>query len=358
MVEKGNGYIAFVLSSLKFGGGERVALNLAHAFRERGIKVVFLLMSREGEFLPEALQYFNVVDLRCDRTWKLPGKLATFLRKEKPDALISSFWKLNLCACLSRVARPSVRLLLWEHSPPSKSANSPTWLYGITASIFYRISTKIIAVSTGVYDDIASITFGLRYKLKVIFNPVLPPPVSLKITKNTDLRRIIWVGRMDYPKNPALMLEVFMRLPKDEGYSLDFIGDGPLKQVLEERVVKNELEGIVRFHSFQPNPYLWMAKADILVLTSDREGLPTVLIEALYCGLRIVSTDCGTGVRDVLLDNHYGTIVPVGNVEELTSAIIAISKKPYNIEEQIIDNQKFLPKIAAERFIDIIYVSR
>ena len=344
--------VAFILSSLKFGGGERVALNLAHAFKERGLCVSFLLMSYEGEFLPEALRHFNVVNLSCDRTWKLPGKLAAYLWKEQPEALISSFWKLNLCACLARLAYPPVRILLWEHSPPSRSSNSPTWLYAITASLFYRVSTKVIAVSTGVYDDILSITLGLRSKLTVIFNPVLPPTDLVPTKKDRiNSRRIVWIGRMDGPKNPTLMLDAFVMLPRDEGYSLDFVGDGPLKQVLEQQVLEYGLEDVVCFHGFQSNPYHWMAEADVLALTSDREGLPTVLIEALYCGLRIVSTDCGRGVQDVLRDSRYGIIVPVGDAGALARAIVEVLDRPYNTDNQSNIIHNFIPKVVAERFI-------
>lgn len=343
--------VAFLLSSLRFGGGERVALNLAHAFKARGIDVTFLLMRHEGEFLAEATEHFNVVDLRCDRTWKLPAKLAFYLLRERPDALISSFWKLNLCACLVRIACPNVRLLVWEHSPPSRSANSPTWLYAITASILYQLATKVIAVSAGVRDDVASITIGLGRKLVVIFNPIPPPKVVPGKSAEDNAHRIVWVGRFDYPKNPQLMVEAFARLPKGRGYTLTFVGDGPLRTVLEKMVDELGLRNVVHFLGFKPNPYDWMAKADLLVLTSDREGLGNVLVEALHSGLHVLSTDCGAGIHDVLLDNCYGTIVPVGNADALAHAIVDLLNKPRNIALQIEGAQRFMPYRIAAQFL-------
>lgn len=344
--------VAFVLSSLKFGGGERVALNLAHAFKAKGLRVDFVLMSHEGEFLAEAKQHFNVVDLRCDRTWKLPGKLAVYLRREHPDALIASFWKLNLCACLARAAYPSMRLLLWEHSPPSKSANSPTWLYAATSSLLYPIATKVIAVSNGVLEDIERITFGLRDKLQVIFNPI-PAPSGFEsgAIKQSGNHRIVWVGRLDTPKNPKLMLEAFAKLPSALGCTLDFIGDGPLRHALVQRTKELGLQERVRFQGFQSNPYAWMMQSDLLALSSDREGFGNVLVEALYCGLPVVSTDCGGGIHDVLQDGRFGTIVPTDNPTALAHAIANSLASPCVAADQTEGARRFMPDVIANQFL-------
>ena len=345
--------IGFVLSSLKFGGAERVALNLAHEFKSRGFRVTFLLLSYEGEYLGEAVKHFTVFDLSCDRTWKLPLKLISYLRREQPGILISSFWKLNVCACVARIFYQKFRLLLWEHSPPTRGKNSSTILYAISASILYRLARNVIAVSSGVWNDIDSNTFGLRNKLKVIFNPVQNPSIFL----GNDLvlktkRRIVWVGRLDYSKNPGLMLDAFLILSKSQGFTLDFIGDGPQRLNLEKKVLDYDLAGVVRFHGFQPNPYPLMMQAEILALTSDCEGLPTVLIEALYLGLRVVSTDSGDGIHDILLDNVYGTIVQVSNPEAFAHALSESLNRPFDSTLQILAARRFSPDIVAEQFLD------
>ena len=355
MKKVSNYSVAFVLSSLKFGGGERVALNLAHAFKDRGLQVSILLMSYEGEFLNEACSHFNVVDLCCDRTWKLPVKLAAYLRREQPDALISSFWKLNLSACLARMLYPKVRLLLWEHAPPSTIKDSPLWLYSLSATLLYPACTKIIAVSTEVYNNIAHVTVGLRSKLQVIFNPIpVSPKTDISIRANGSSHRIIWVGRMDDGKNPYLMLEAFARLPKEQEYFLDFVGDGPVRLSLENRTRVLGLQSRVRFLGFQTNPYAWMAESDLLVLTSEYEGLPSVLIEALHCGISVISTNCGGGIHDILLDNQYGTIIPKGNSSILSEAIVDILKKPYEPEKQRDGGRRFLPSLIAEQFLEVL----
>lgn len=344
-------HIAFLLPSLKFGGGERVALNLAHAFKLQGVRVDFLLMSLEGEFLNEAQINFRVIDLDCGRTWRLPCKLMVYLWRERPNGLISSFWKLNLCACLARLVYPWVRLALWEHSPPSLSRNSPTVLYSITTSILYVLATRVVAVSSGVESDIRRITIGMGERLKVIFNAITPPKDQNNRISSKERQTVIWVGRLDTPKNPQLILDAFAKLPKDHNIILNIIGDGPLKHLMTKHAEDLGLSNMVRFLGFQPNPYNHMQEANLLVLTSDREGLPTVLVEALYCGLPIVSTDCGGGIRDILLDSVYGKIVPIGDADIIANAILQTLNNPPDSQNQIQAAQRFKPNLIAEQFL-------
>jgi len=344
--------IALLLPSLKFGGAERVALNLAKALKEAGAQVDFLLMSKEGEFLSEAESNFNVVDLKCNKTYKLPGKLLAYFIKRRPNVLLSSFWKLNLCSCLARMLFPTVRLLLWEHSPPSKSKNSPKWIYAVTASVIYQFSNKVVAVSTGVYKDIDKWTIGLRRKLLVIFNPITPPdPQLLAQHRAAQTKQIIWVGRLDDPKNPGLLLEAFALVQEACNTNLMFVGDGSLRCVLEQRSKELGLDERVKFLGFQANPYESIAVSDLLVLSSDREGLGNVIIEAMYCGLRVVSTDCGEGVHDILINNRYGTIVPIKDKYALARAIEFELKTPHSAESQIAGAQRFLPQVIAQQFM-------
>ena len=348
--------IAILLSSLKFGGAERVALNLATALKAEGTQIDFLLMSLEGEFLAEAERHFNVLDLQCNKTYKLPGRLLAYLAGNKPDALISSFWKLNLCACLARLLHPTCKLILWEHSPPSRSRNSPTWLYAITASLIYQLSTRVVAVSTGVFKDIDRITLGLHRKLCVIFNPIIPPPAYLLSQHRHHLgKRVIWVGRLDGPKNPGLMLDAFALVAKASDVSLAIVGDGHLRSQLEEKCKALGLEQRVRFLGYLPDPYVEIGSSDLLVLSSDREGFGNVIVEAMLCGLRVVSTDCGEGVHEILLDDRYGTIVPQHDAFALARAIENELLIPHDAQEQIAGAQRFLPQVIAHQFMAAIF---
>ncbi len=347
------GRIAFLLSSLKFGGGERVVLNLAIALKNKGYSIDILLMSFEGEFLSEAQKQFNVIDLQCRRTWQLPHSVLIYLVRVQPIVLISSFWKLNLCACIARSLWPKTQLLVWEHSPPSRSKNSPTALYAVTSSLLYRFAKNVVTVSTGVAKDVRRITFGLDKKIIIIYNAIIPPK-NIIVTRQSGGLRIVWVGRFDKPKNPGLMLEAFALLPRTREYVLDMVGDGPLRQTLQAQVNLLGINDSVNFHGFIANPYECMAQANLLVVSSDSEGLGNVLIEALFMGLRTVSTDCGQGIHDILQDNRYGTIVPTGNSVALAQAIQKELSENHNEDYQKRGAIRFEPRYIAQEFLKVL----
>ena len=306
--------------------------------------------------LAEAESNFTVVDLACDKTYKLPGRLFVYLKKRRPDVFLSSFWKLNLCSCLAKALFPRLTLILWEHSPPSESKNSPKWLYATSASVVYQLANKVVVVSSGVYNDIDRWTVGLRQKLVVIYNPITPPdPHLLSQRRRTETKQIVWVGRLDEPKNPGLMLDAFARLPDACHATLAFVGDGRLRAELEQRCKSLGVEKRVKFLGFRPDPYECMAVSDLLVLSSDREGLANVIIEAMYCGLRVVSTDCGAGVHDILLDGRYGTIVPPKDKLALARAIETELKTPHAAQEQVNGAQRFLPSVVVQQFLAAMY---
>jgi glycosyltransferase involved in cell wall biosynthesis len=329
-----------------------VALGLAKALGDTGATVEFLLMSKEGELLSEAEKNFTVIDLKCDRTYKLPLRLLAHFIRRRPDVLISSYWKLNLCSCLARMLFPTVGLLLWEHSQPSRSPNSPKWLYAISASVLYRFANKVVAVSTAVYRDVDQWTRGLHGRLITIFNPIQPPePQLLLRRKPARVGQLIWVGRLDVRKNPALALEAFAIVSRACNATLVFVGDGPLRPELEQRCDALDLNTRVRFLGYLANPYEAIAASDLLLLSSDNEGLPSVIVEAMYCGLRVVSTDCGAGVSDILLENVYGTIVKSNDRFALAKGIETELNSQGSAQFQIDGAQRFLPHLAAQQFL-------
>jgi glycosyltransferase involved in cell wall biosynthesis len=117
------------------------------------------------------------------------------------------------------------------------------------------------------------------------------------------------------------LLKAYSKLPNRENYRLIIVGDGPL--ALPLKVVAQEL-GIseqVDFVGYDSNPYRYMSRADLFILSSKWEGLANVLIEAMACGCSVVSTDCPYGPREILEDGKYGVLVPVEGAQELTNAI-------------------------------------
>lgn len=351
------GRIGFVFSSLHFGGAERVALNLATALKAEGYDVEFVLMTAAGEFLAKAEEEFGIVDLRCDRTWKLPFKLARYLLRDRPTAVISSFWKLNICLAAARIISPSTAIALWEHSSPQVEGNSPTWLFAPTASILYRLATCIVTVSGNVADDIAKRSLGLRNKIVTIGNAIPAPAVQSLAGRNipNDTYDLVWVGRLALVKNPMLMVEACGILGEwNVKFRLRFIGDGQLRPELEARLAQLAIADRVSFTGFVSDPYPLIGASDLLVISSATEGLPTVAIEAMYLGINVVSTDCGRGVHDILGNGRFGSVVQNHSPEALARGIAARLEMP--IEPATLRNAaaRYEPRSIARQFLQAL----
>jgi glycosyltransferase involved in cell wall biosynthesis len=138
------------------------------------------------------------------------------------------------------------------------------------------------------------------------------------------------VGRLQQQKDYPTLLHAFAQVRQTRPVHLLILGEGKERAQLEELIKKLGLEDDVSMPGFVMNPYAYMARASMFVLSSRWEGLPTVLIEALCCGTPVVSTDCPSGPREILKDGQYGQLVPVGEANALAQAIASTldSKAP------------------------------
>lgn len=332
-----------------------MALNLASALKDEGYDIHFVLMQASGEFLAKAAASFTIIDLRCDRTWKLPGKLALYLWRYRPAAVVASFWKLNICLAAARFASPGTAIGLWEHSSPQVEGNSPTWLFAPTATILYRLATCVITVSRSVASDIIQRTAGLSGRIVTIANAIPAPVVDGPVRRSEQERELVWAGRLSKVKNPALMIEAFARLCSSGApYRLRMIGDGPLRAETERLAAVLGIAARVEFTGFTSDPYPLIAAADLLVMSSVTEGLPTVVIEALYLGINVVATDCGSGIHDILAEGQLGTVVANGDPVALARGIEARLAAPVDADVLRAAAQRYEPHAIARRFLSAL----
>jgi glycosyltransferase involved in cell wall biosynthesis len=134
---------------------------------------------------------------------------------------------------------------------------------------------------------------------------------------------IVSIGRLTSQKAFDVLIQAFSHVRRHRLARLLILGEGEQRQGLQALVRELGLEQDVSLCGFVPNPYPYMARAALFVLASRWEGLPTVLIEALYFGTPMVATDCPGGTREVLQDGQYGQLVPVDSPLALAEAIEA-----------------------------------
>ena len=358
--------IAILLPDLRGGGAERVMVNLAQEFARLGHRVELVLLRAEGEFLSEARATFSVVTLGVNRFRAVPWSLSRYLRKRKPDVLIANMWPLTAAAVSGRaLSRYRCWLVLVEHATLTNQYRS--WgrltrlMMGLSIAVTYRCADVVAAVSKGVANDTAGLARLPRERVVVVYNPVRKrPPASAKaLASVTSLwncvvgRRILTVGSLKDQKNHPLLLRAFAKISCPDN-KLMLLGQGDREPILRALAAELGISDRVIFAGFHADPSPFYATADLFVLSSDYEGLPTVLIEALSFGLPVVSTDCPSGPAEILDHGRYGTLVSVGDAAALACAMDEALSRPHDREALKRRARDFDPEKAAAAYLNLL----
>lgn len=333
--------IAFFLPSLVGGGAERVIANLAQGITERGLPVDLVVGAAEGDFLGQLPPAVRLVDLRASRVIFSLGPLAGYLRRERPRILISSLSHANVVSLwAARLALTGTPVVVTVHNTMSQSTPEQGGLKGglwpHLLRLFYPWAAGVVAVSRGAADDLAR-TSGLpRNRVQVIYNPVITPamlasarqPPSHPWFDPGEPPVILGVGRLTRQKDFPTLIHAFAALRRQQPGRLIILGEGEERPALEALVSELDLTADVALPGFRDDAMGYVARSALFVLSSRWEGLPTVLIEALAAGTRVVSTDCPSGPREILQEGRLGALVPVGDVAALTGAMVDALSRP------------------------------
>ena len=327
---------AFLLSNLAGGGAEKAVLKTAQALLARGHQVTLVLLEESDAYvLPAGLNCLRL-GKKASHGWLgkrlLARRLASCVRTLSPDLLVSTLPFADEVATLARLPRHccriantlSAEIARLQVSSPAKAARRLARyrsMYG---------QRPLIAVSEGVALDLQE-KLGLTAPITTIANPFDFTAIRQQAQQDATLPGVpfvVHVGRFSAQKRHDLLLDAWQRVESGHVLYLLSSPDPQLQAMIDVR----GLAGRVIIAGFQQNPYPWMAAADLLVLCSDHEGLPNVLIEALICGTPVVSTDCPSGPREILGTALPGALVPCGDVAALAAAIQSSLAKPPAIE--------------------------
>lgn len=339
--------IAIFMSSFCDGGAERVMLNLANGMAEAQLaEVDLLVVSSTGPRKQDVNPSVNLVDLGASRIVFSVWGLVRYVVRRKPEALISALNTLNVIAILAKLLarQRGTRFILTEHNTLSvtdKNAQlTRAKLLPFLVSVTYRFADGIVGVSHGVADDLATYARLDRHRIEVIYNPVITPSMQ-KMSEQLPVHR--WIGNVDIPvllgagrlseqKDFPNLLVAMVQILNQLDARLIILGDGEQKNDLIQLAEELGISDKVDFPGYQNNPYSFMSNVSVFVLSSRWEGLPTVLIEALHCGARLVSTDCPSGPREILRNGELGRLVPVADSGALAEAVIATLAEDTNVE--------------------------
>lgn len=337
--------IVFYTRQLHNGGVDRVIFNLAEEFLTRGITsaIVVDIDNVHSPFrglIPDGIGY-EVLDARGPIARLL--KFRRYIREARPGAVMcASFGFPNLYAVVVRwIAGVRFRLMLTEHCFPSVDAASPRpwhsryWFFAL-AHYLYPFADRIVAVSRGTALDLAKVIRIDPDGIACVYNPIISDALIAQSREPVDhpwfsdgrAPIVIAVGRLEPQKNFSLLIRAFAQVRAQRRARLVILGDGAQRDMLRALVTELGLDDDVALLGFVSNPHAYVAKAQLMVLSSDFESLANVVIEALAVGTPVVATDCPSGPAEALNGGECGTLVAVGDLPGMSAALLDALDKP------------------------------
>lgn len=323
--------ILIVVPSLMFGGGaEKVASALSLSLYSH-YEVSILTFFHHNEIYSFKGKYYTIGEgHHFSRFFTRYYKMQKIIKSVDPDIIITfmnktSFWVIPI----KYFTRINVPLIISMNTNPNSHYRKR--FYGkFLIRFLYPLKKidQIVPVSKELKKILVKKYKINAHKIKPIYNGFDIERIQkmakesvgeqLSIINEQNLIKFITIGRLSKEKGHKYLIKAFSKVVREIPNSrLFIIGEGPLKGVLMKLVKTHQLEKKIYLLGSIKNPYKYISKADIFVLSSLHEGLPTVLIEALACGLPIISTNCETGPKEILGNGRYGILTKVANSSDL-----------------------------------------
>lgn len=339
MKENGQYKILFVIPSLTGGGAERVLILLLKYLDRSRFKLVLVVFNSENAYQRDWSPDVPVICLnRKNRfdLFRVLWTLSRIIKRENPSLFFSFLTYTNCLAMLAHnLANSRVPLLLSEHTNPKRSLKNQKFkkIKKILIRNFYPKATGIIAVSQGVKEDLVNNYEVQQDKCFVIYNMVDIEKIKELTNKEVDhpwfeedIPIIITCGHLKAAKNYPLLLRAMSLVLKKGSARLLVLGEGEKRSPLEKYAKELGVSRDVTFLGFQSNPFRYISRATVFVLSSLWEGFGNVIIEAMACGAPVISTRCPYGPEEIITDGVNGLLVPVGDVNALAKAILRLLK--------------------------------
>jgi glycosyltransferase involved in cell wall biosynthesis len=333
--------IACFFSTSGHSGVDRAAKHLIPALARRGYPVDLLKVRRHGPHLDAIPDGVSVVDLGSRYTYACVPALVRYLRRERPAVMLSDKDRVNRTALLAAwVARVPTRLVFSSGTTISIDLATrgalERWVQRTSMGRLYPFAGQVIVTSAGVADDMARYTGLARERIRVVPSPVVPASLFTETLARPDHP---WLGRSEMPlilgagelcgrKDFETLLRAFARVRAQRPCRLMILGQGRARERLLALAAELGMAEDVALPGFVPEPYAFMAHADLFAFTSRWEGLGFVIIEALAVGTPVVATDCPSGPREILQDGRIGPLVPVGDAAALAAAMLQTLDAP------------------------------
>lgn len=352
--------IAFYISSLTAGGAERVISNLANEFAAKGYEVFMLTDTMEDKeyhrldgrvkriMIPKSEDKGRVSNAIGRIT-----KLRRAVKETQASVLVSFIGKSNIRAVLAtRLLKTKV--VVSVRSAPAREY--PTRLMQMLAKTLFRTADGVVFQTKEAQQFFSR---GIRRKSAVLMNPLHPDFMRARYT-GARRQEIVTVGRLHSVKNHEMLIAAFAAVAEDDpALTLHIYGDGDRRENLHSEIDRLHMQGRVVLEGDQEAVADRIEASRIFVLSSNVEGMPNALLEAMALGLACISTDCPCGgPRAVIRDGENGLLIPVGDTAALTQALRRVLSDP-KLEERLGVNasamkQELAPEKVNQMWMDYI----
>ena len=325
--------MALFLPTLGGGGIERLMPVLARGFADHGFETDLLVARAEGPFLDSVPDSVRLVDFHSRMTVSSLPRLIHYLKTERPDVLCAAGNAVIPALIASRLFRSRPLTIARQDTTLSEHLRNGGFKSRLALRLIQLLlptADAVVVASEGVADDLRRTVPRATRRIQIIPNPVFDKTICELASEPIDhpwfddgsFPVIVAVGRLAMEKDYPTLLRALTEVVRARPARLIVLGDGPELESLQSLTAELGLSEMVDYVGFVKNPYPYMARSDLFVLSSVYEGLPTALIEAMGCGTCVVSTDCPSGPREILGGGKWGQLVPVGDSSRLSRAIL------------------------------------
>lgn len=324
--------VAFLTIAFQRGGAERVISTLSCYLRSKSMLILYadgnLGYSFTGEVL--CLDGCQPSNSWLGRFLKRFIKLCLLLKNYRVKLLISFMPRPNLLAILLKCSGfYRGKLIINEVNVVSQRPIGFITRWCIAK--LYPRADRVVVPSLDIRDDLVKCYGVPTDNISVIHNPFDVADIVQQAQEtivlpwiDSDVPIVISAGRLTDQKGFDLLIEAFTTVRSKMNVRLVLLGDGECEASLRQLVAERGLASDIYFAGWQSNPYAFFSRADLFVLSSRYEGFGNVIVEAMTCGLPIVSTDCPGGPAEILKNGECGLLVPPNNIEILADAILRI----------------------------------
>lgn len=332
--------VAIYMHDLSPGGVERQCLVLARELTARGINIVLVVHQLRGELMPLLPPELRVVSLNGSRTLDDVVRLRRFLRTERPHVLLANVDHNNIAATMAKaISGTRTKVVICQHNPLSAHfTDTENWKHRLVPWFYGRMAPWVdhaIGVSDGIGGELAGAGIP-QEKVTRIYNAVIgadfdcraSQPVTHPWLLDKDRPVFVSAARLVAMKDQPVLLRAFAAVVRDRPARLILLGTGPMLPDLRDLADLLGITDHVAFEGFVRNPLPYMRAADAFVLSSRCEGFGNVLVEAMGCGIPVISTDCPYGPAEILDRGRFGMLVPPRDPDAMATAMRAVLDQP------------------------------